>query len=78
MPQCGDGEAEENDVLRKFWCGKELADGKEVGEASNRQRNEERRLTPAAEVLRTDRQRQKQDGGESVQSVRGCKLHSPP
>ena len=40
LPQGRQGETEGDDALRKFWRGKELADGKEVRDASNSERNE--------------------------------------
>jgi hypothetical protein len=40
MPQSRQGETEEDDALRKFWRAKEFADGQEVRDAGDSQRNE--------------------------------------
>ena len=76
MPQGGKHEPDDDDALRKSWRGEELSNGKEVGDASNGQGNEEGWFTRVAELARTDCQRRKQDGADPVHPVGWRELHS--
>lgn len=50
MPQGGKHQPDDEYALRKSWRGEELSNGKEVGDASNDQGNQEGRFTHVAEI----------------------------
>src|SRR5919204_4815309 len=76
MPHGSQHEPDDDNAPRHYWRGEELTNRKEVGDASDGERNDEGRRTPAAEVVRADRQRHQDDTAESVKPARGGEFHS--
>src|SRR5215468_9150120 len=78
MPHSGEQQPDHDDPFWEFWRGEELTHGEEVCDAGYAHPNQERRFPHIAELAGADRQRQKQDGAESVQPHRWRELHSSP
>ncbi len=65
-------------MAREFGCSRELADGEQVGDAGNGQREEKQRRAVTAAVAGPDDQRGKHDDTEKVEPARWRKPHGSP
>src|SRR5262249_15410272 len=78
MPETCQHESEDDDVLRKAWGGEKLAYSKKIGDASDSQRNQERRFAHTAELARAHCEGNEQDDAEPAEFDGRRELHGLP